>query len=342
MSMESQIEALQRSLAARQLPLPRPPEPDSVENLDAIQQAIAPLRLPAEIVRFWQLVDPGTVAVRPWPLLASPEFALKAWRGHRAQPGQVPDVLFPVAYESHLFTFVELHQAGADTGGALWWYGYADSEFRLWFAGIEGLLAYMADALDRGHFERVGDWARIIDPNDTDFTGPPVIAEAPHPVFAAIDGVPADLENWPERWLEAMGLDRERRTPLGADATIAEVLATSAHASVRARIHARVDRLSSISGQGTAITVSDPTGSLRIFCPQNITAMGPRLRNAYEFEITACPDRPHPLLDAGQLDAIEPYMTPHAPMSRLADLATSPDAVAHDIRPVAEPSPQLD
>jgi hypothetical protein len=335
MSVESRLKALEQSLAAQGLPVPR--RPPDVAVLETIQQAIEPYRLPADLIRFWQLVDPVTIHVHPWPMLTDPAFALWAWRGHTEDPGFVPEALFPIAYESHLFTFVELHPPDADTGGALWWCGYGDIEIRLWFAGIKGLLAEMADALDRGDFDRQGEWATIIDPDDTDFTGPPVVAEAPHPVFGAIEAIPADSEAWPKFWLEATDRYRQHHAPLGASHTIADVLAASAHSTLRARVHATVDRVVHASGQGSAVEVSDATGSLNIWCPPEIRTTGPQGRSRFEFDIVAPPDSP-PV----PVKRVPPTNAAHQPMSQLAIAAARADAVAHDVRPIPDPPAKPD
>jgi hypothetical protein len=334
LSVESQLEALGRSLVARGLPVPRPPR--DLVVLETINEAIAPFRLPTDIVRFWQLVDPLTIHVRPWPALTDPAFALSSWRGHIEEPGFVPEALFPIAYESHLLTFVELDPPDSDTGGALWWCGYGDTEIQLWFAGIEGLLAEMADALDRGDFDRHGDWAQIIEPNDINFTGPPVLAEAPHPVLGAIEAIPTDQARWPEYWRMTTQRYRQHRAPLGPSHTIAELLSAARQACVRARIHGTVERVAHVGGQGAAVTVSDPTGSLNIWCPPEIRTTGPQARKTFEFDVTAPPDPP-PVPEGREFAAIGRPDASRIPMRHLAEAAAASDAVAHDVRPVPDP-----
>ncbi len=58
--------------------------PTDVEQvLHDIAEAIAPLRMTAELEQFWRTVDPHSVRVAPYPTLCSPAFAPQYWRQDR-------------------------------------------------------------------------------------------------------------------------------------------------------------------------------------------------------------------------------------------------------------------
>src|SRR5690348_15756741 len=102
--VERALEALARALSDVGVAPMRAPSDTSV--IEPIESSVAPLRLPGEIRRLWELIDPTTVAVHAHPGLMTSEFALQTWTQHVTDiPGLVPRVLFPIAYESwsHLF-----------------------------------------------------------------------------------------------------------------------------------------------------------------------------------------------------------------------------------------------
>ena len=80
------------------------------------------------------------------------------------------------------------------------------------------------------------------------------------------------------------------------------MLSAIASGPVRARIHATVDGLAG-SGAGVSVVVSDVTGTMRIWCPSSVTALGPTHRGSFEFEIVTPSVRrqaPPPFLGAAE------------------------------------------
>jgi hypothetical protein len=208
-SIDEKIMRLTQGLREKGVEPPEPPEDTKV--LKEIDAAVAPLRLPAEVRRFWELVDPCSLRIEPYPHLTSPQVALELWQEQVADsPGVVPRVLFPIAYESHLFTFVEVH---GDDGGALFVWGYTGPEdFQLTFLGIAGLLDDMLDALADNRYRDFGGTLGIR-PHGAKYAssadqGP----QGPHPVFGAIDSIPGHLDAWPESWLLRSGIGTNRRS----------------------------------------------------------------------------------------------------------------------------------
>ena len=59
MGMEEAVALLSAALGELNFRVPRPP--DATQDIDDLATEIAPLRLPEEIRRFWELVDTSTV-----------------------------------------------------------------------------------------------------------------------------------------------------------------------------------------------------------------------------------------------------------------------------------------
>ena len=84
-------EAVERLAAAcREAGVPEPAPPKQPPDLDAVDQAIAPLRLPAQMRRLWELDGPHIHAASH-PTLMPPDFGLKTWvRARRRVSGDDP------------------------------------------------------------------------------------------------------------------------------------------------------------------------------------------------------------------------------------------------------------
>jgi hypothetical protein len=279
--IERAVEALSKSLVdAGVEPMRAPLDSQLIERIEA---AVAPLRLPAQARRFWELVDPTTIRVHPHPDLIAPEFALTTWERHvNDAPGMVPRVLFPVGYESWTHLLIELHGPESEDGGAMFSWAYGGQDFRFVFGDMAGMIDALTSAVIEKRVERRGDHLYL--------TGPSWVDEAPgvalHPVFGAIDLIPEALAEWPEPWQLRSGITPDRRRPLGADHTIAEVFERLEHGPVSARIHARVLELGG-GAEGARVTVTDGTGRMRIWCPASTTALGPGIDGTFEFHIRA-------------------------------------------------------
>lgn len=285
--LEQSIAALSALLAEAGVAPPTPPSEFAV--LSEIDAAILPLRLPATVRRFWELLDPATLAVDAFPETTSPSFALSSWQRHvRENPGMVPRVLFPIACESHCFLMVELDGPAVDDGGAIFAWGYGGYEFRLVFTDIGAFVEYLVSSVRSGRYERGEE--RLYIPDDLLQQAP---APAVHPVFGALDTIGEDVGDWPQTWRDRSGLDAERTQPLGADHTIAEVLEASRAGEVLARVHATVTELAA-SAEGTHVTVADETARMRIWVPAAVRALGPVMHRCFEFRIVAPAHGPDP------------------------------------------------
>jgi hypothetical protein len=87
----------------------RPRPPRDLAWLEEINATVAPLRLPEQLARFWQLVDPATLRAVVFPQFTSPRFALDHWRMQRKEfPYHEPHNLLLVGYESWNCMWIEL------------------------------------------------------------------------------------------------------------------------------------------------------------------------------------------------------------------------------------------
>jgi hypothetical protein len=288
--------AVERLVAAyrdAELPPIRPAGRDIDELLAKIRREIAPLRLPEELVRFWQLVDPESVTVAPYPHPTSADFALDCWTSHRDEV-VTPRLLFPVAYESHGFLFVELED-GEGQGGAVLEWGYAGSPYYVRFAALSGYVNLLAAMIELGELTRherdLHSWVEF-DPRLRwdDARAVRLAAAQPLPRLGDAREIDEDVRRWPEHWLASNGLTAEVRTPRGATTTVAELLReAAAGVATGGTIHATVTRLGG-SAAGCRVSVDDGTGVLDLWCPAAVCAYGPVIRRAFEFDVVVQPN----------------------------------------------------
>lgn len=276
-SVDEAVERLGAACRAAGIDPPRPPE--DVDALDTvlaeIRAEVAPLRLPADVERFWRLVDLSTLRVSPWPEPMQPRYALDSWRMHRDDsPGTCPRLLFPFGYASHSYLLVELDDG--DGGGHLFSWGYGGEPFVLRHASLVDLLDLTAAFVEAGHLELREHEGRpwvLFDPEHRwDAAARERLARRPpHPRLAG-PTVAEDVDAWPPYWRAAEGLTDELLAPRGATATVAELLrrATSGEeASGTLRAHAAT----TVGGPGgRRLRVDDGTGTLDVWAPSDVGA----------------------------------------------------------------------
>ena len=192
MGIDDAVALLSAALGALDFRMPRPPE--STRDIDDLAAEIAPLRLPDEIRRFWELVDTSTlVADRP-PKLDGPRYALHSWKTHHS-PG-FPEVLLPIGHESWSLLMVELHGPSDTLGGPLVEWAYGDQDFRYVAESLADWVAETAVAVRGQRFERSRDrdgvelalLEHIIRPPDH------------RPGNGGATNIPVESSHWPGRW----------------------------------------------------------------------------------------------------------------------------------------------
>ena len=289
--------AVDRLIAAyRQADLPpiRPADRDVERVLAEIEGEIAPLRLPEVLVRFWRLVDPVTITVAPYPHPTSAGFALESWKSDRDEsPGMTPRLLFPIAYESHGFLFVEL--VDDEGGGAVLEWAYAGSPFSVRFPSLSAYLDLLATMIELGEFTRhVGEthsWVEF-DP-EGQWEGAQAVrlaAAQPRPRLGGAREIDEDVRHWPAHWLASSGLTPEASSPRGASTTVADLLrAAAVGTTASGTIRGRVTSLAGFGADWRA-AVDDGTGVLDLWCPAAVCTYGPVIRRAFEFDVTVQPN----------------------------------------------------
>jgi hypothetical protein len=301
LDIDDSIDALSDALVA--IGVDAPQAPTDVAVLEEIAAAIDPLRLPAEVGRFWERIDPATIRALTFPELCPPQFALQSCTSNREHGFNNPEVLFLVAYTSHCCMSVEL-DGPSGGGGTLFRWNVVDGSYQLSYDSLAAWLAHTAALIGAGSYERSeserGTWLSITDPREE----VPVAAREPstlsHPVYGEATAVPRDPVLWPAHWQRASGLEPADISPRGATHTIAEVLGSDPARALRATVAGRVINL---MGQiDTRVRVTDGTETIDIHCPAAVTLLGPVVGCEFEFDVVISPGPRRP----ASASAVEP------------------------------------
>lgn len=289
-AMQAAVERLQSGL--EMLGAPPLQSPASAAALQDVATTVAPWRLPAEVERFWRIVDGDSSSFTrfPHPHAADPGFALECWQEHKQQPGTTPDLLFPVCYESFCFLLVELH--GTEPGGACFTWSYDGNPFELVATDLTSYLEVAAETLEAGLLAGGGQAEWRFSCFDADAFREALrrrLRQSPHPRYGAEATFDADAGSWPDHWLESVGPAAEEQHARGATTTIAALAASGP--GTAGRVHAEVRELWG-SDEGFRVVIDDGTGHLDVWCPSAVTMFGPTCPGRFEFEL-ATADAPH-------------------------------------------------
>jgi hypothetical protein len=227
-----------------------------------IVDAVAPWRLPGDLLTFWRRVDPDSLAVAPCPRPAGPALALRLWRDH-LRPDWSLESYFPWCYESHDFMLVELDEPDHPRGDCYRWAGGNGPVVRT-FASVAAYVDLFATMLELREFVH-------------------------HPELGVIEFDPG--RRWPDAQAVRLAASRRDVQHLGPAelTTVAELLARAESGeSVTGSIQARVVGVSG-SASGQRIEVTDPTGLLDVWCPASLCAGGPLIDRTFEFQVTVRP-----------------------------------------------------
>lgn len=286
--MEDAVNRLKGAFREAGLPPIRPAR--DAEALASIRRAVAPLRLPEELEQWWQLVDPASIALHPHPAPTTPSFALRTWTtALREFPGMTPRLLFPFAYESWCYSFVELDSA-THRGGAVLEWSSDGAPFAVQFASLPAYLDLWTT------FVEVGDFARHDDPKGEWFQFDPdgrwrdawrvrLAAAPPRGRLGDLREIDEGVLNWPAHWQEADNYTDETRALRGATATIAQLLARAATGTaVGGTVRGAVTALMGVGSDWRA-SVDDGTGVLDVWCPAAVCVYGPVIHHEFEFDV---------------------------------------------------------
>jgi hypothetical protein len=328
--------------ALRTAGLAGPETPSDMTPLAEVTAAAEPYVLPSDLRRFWERVDPESIAVLTFPRLGGPADALELHRMLRdvdaPVPIGLPPVLLPVDYASHCYGVIELESEWTEGGTILEWdFDAAPLVSR----SVADRIDLLAELVSEGCFEREGDLLVIDHGVEQEKRRVRLDASGPHPVFGDRHAIPMELESWPAHWLVASGIDLRDRTPLGATHTIAELVAAAGEGQATGRIHGEVIRLVG-SAAGALVVVDDGTRTLDVWCPAGTSPWGPVHRTRFELEVTIDGS----VGELPELDSTHEEITRHALGGDLASAQEAtvafidvldqhrPSAVAADLRPL--------
>jgi len=292
MGIDRSIDALIAALEAADVEPPRAPA--DLEVLEQIATAIAPLRLPADLRRFWERIAPATLRAEVFPPFCDPRFALQSWQSARQQfPGQ-PAILFLVGYENWSCMSIELDGVDSE-GGTLFQWGLEDGDFYLGHRRLGDWLVRIADLIGAGSYQRrTGQRGASLEIVDEWSETPAAALRAGgsrHPIYGEATAVPREPINWPAHWQRAAGIEPSDIPERGASLTIAELLASDPASELRATIAGRV--LTLAGGADVCVRVSDGTETITVLCPAPVTALGPVVGESFEFDVVVPPGARH-------------------------------------------------
>ncbi|MGH3078658.1 MAG: hypothetical protein ACRDPZ_10800 [Gaiellaceae bacterium] len=340
--IDSAVDRLDDALRRAGLP-PLEPATDEVSLAD-VDEAVAPYELPPDVRRFWELVDPSSLAVRAFPDLIGPAASLKLHHVELEDGATVPNVppslLFRIGYASHVSLSTELASTWGP-GGTIFRWAYDEDSFRIVYRTLVDLLDVLTELVSEERMEHNGGFVFLPDGADEAKKLERLRRAGPHPLYGDSVEIPSNLEAWPQHWLEASRIDLRDRMPLGATHTIVELVAAAAEGPVTGRIAGTVTRLVGI-GRDTVALVDDGTRPVDVWCPSGTSPWGPVHKRRFEFEVTVEGPVPAPPELEGSLRAIDRHARAwRRPEAEAADAAFSgdlerhrPSAVATDIRPL--------
>jgi len=341
--IDSAVDRLDDALRRAGLP-PLEPATDEV-SLAEVDEAVAPYELPPDVRRFWELVDPSSLAVRTFPDLLAPAAALKIRQAELEEtaagfPSGPPPLLFTIAYASHVSLSVEL-ASGSVPGGTIFRWAYDEPGFRVEYRSLADLVDVLTELVSEDAAEHNGGFVFLPDGADESKRLERLHRAGSHPLYGDSVEIPSDLEAWPAHWLEASRIDLQSRVPLGATHTIDELVAAAAAGPVTGRIAGTVTRLVGI-GRDAVVLVDDGTRPVDVWCPAGTSPWGPVHRGRFEFEVTLAGPVPAPLELEGGIRRISmhtrAWKTPEEDAASEAFAGEleqhRPSAVATDIRPL--------
>lgn len=232
------------------------------EHIAEIDEALSPLKLPAELRAFWARWDPSSIR--------QPAFDGFIPLHHMVERREMesplsPAVLLPIADWTHSRIWMEL-ASGDHPGGRIFHSYHDENEVSLWGFGMSGLLDLMSDAFERD----------LIDDRTGGFHERHFSAVVKRSLDSAIgDDVPRRLEGvdrsqFSPHWLRGEGLAPDHFALRGTTHTVRSFrLERETSPQLRATLVGTYE--TSVGGgplQGCVGTFSDDTGQLQVFVPR--------------------------------------------------------------------------
>ena len=273
--IDSAIDRLLRAAAAMDIPAPLNPARDA--EIEAVRAAVAPLRVPDDLERLWRRLQQGPPRIIDRADLMPVSSALK-FRGDH----DWPNVLLTIAYESHWFHLVELHDPDGTRGGRVWEAAYGDDDIKEVAPSLPGLIDAVAAAWEAGLARpyEVGGFQTVQWDDDA-------WERRKADLWPDRRSVPAQIIRWTPRWLRIQGLDLTDARSRGATTTIAALRELGDAWTNPATISGSIRGLTgSIEGSGGPL--EDGTGRLIVFVPPGADPFG-LLQNGTQIEVDIRP-----------------------------------------------------
>lgn len=291
-------DALDRLVAAYEqagLPALEPPPADIEDTLQRVAAAVLPLRLPSQLLAFWRRLDPHRLSATPYPTREDARGSLDSWTMQQ-EFSHIPQILFPIGYESHGYDYIELED-GLGHGGSIFAAHDLGEPYQLMFADLAAYLDQLATTIE---LESMGgsqphtwfgpdtqtEWEQVADVR--------LAPRLPLPGHGYERSISADARGWPPHWHAANGLADVDRHVRGATATVAELLAKAARGhDATGTVQITVTQLA-MTAAGCQVTVHDGSASLVVWCPAGLSPYGPINRRRFELDLLvhANPARP--------------------------------------------------
>lgn len=278
MEIDEAIDDLLAAIAEHGLPAPKPPS--GQKDVARLERAIAPLKLPPDLRRFWERVDPTTLSVIHGAELISPAESLRNWQDAQAMKEfRDPAQLLPIGYDSWEFVGVAL--SGARDGGTVWAWLLDDDYLGLVFPTLAAYLVSTAQWLRNGRVEEREDGDEHVRIDTAAFADNPFrLALAARPSRSR-----SDPATWPEEWRFSQLLDWSRVLAVDASHTVDQLLSPTDGGWNRGRVHARVIRVDAPPEDELPVTATDETGELNVMW--NAAFFGPpEPGKTYELDVT--------------------------------------------------------
>lgn len=158
MDVSEAVERLHTAQTAAGLGRIAGPSEEVEDSLTSLAAALAPLRLPTDLVSFWRAVDPATLEVAPCPRPVGPEVSLRLWERHLASEGALRGFL-PWCHERSDFMLIQLEPPDGPRrheNGCYSWAGGRSPLVRT-FCSVTAYLDLMAAMLEVHRFDRLPD-----------------------------------------------------------------------------------------------------------------------------------------------------------------------------------------
>jgi hypothetical protein len=277
------IDRLKAAIARAGMGPVHAPGPEVEREIAEVAAAVAPLRLPDQLVALWRRVDAASLPCLQSPRVEPPALALQNWRDN-VDAGVTPRVMFPACYESHWFLMVELED-GHGHGGAVFDWSFGALAYELRHVDVDAWLNQEATVLE---LHQPGeDWVNYHEGDVWEqMCAVRLAAHLPILGYGHQTAFVSEAEHWPQHWLTSNGITADNSAPRGATTTVAELLAAAAAGrEVSGTIQALITTLA-MNGEGQQITVDDGTGSLAVWCPRGLSPYGPVHQRRFEFDVT--------------------------------------------------------